>query len=107
MREGALDVSGDELLTLFVVEGVTHPSAFGKPTADKYAKASMILRENLCLGRVGQELSLVELSEHPFSEGFLDCFEVYLPPAVNKRYARFLTSRSIAAPVSIRAESRS
>ena len=52
---GALDVAGNKLLALFVMEGGTHPDA----------KASMILRGNLCHGRVGQELSLVELSEHP------------------------------------------
>jgi hypothetical protein len=50
------------------VEGVTHPDA----------KASVILREDLCCVIVRDKFSLVKLSEYPFSEGLLDCVKVYL-----------------------------
>ena len=38
----------------------------------------MILRANLRYVIVRDKLSLVELSEYPFSEGCLDSFKVYL-----------------------------
>ena len=38
----------------------------------------MVLRQYLRHGIVSDKLPLVELSEDPFSEGILDCFEVYL-----------------------------
>jgi hypothetical protein len=53
------------LFTLFVVERVAHPDA----------KASVILRENLCYVVVRDKLSLVKLCECPFGECFLDCFK--------------------------------
>ena len=44
-----------------------------KPCAKegRYAKASVILRENLCYVIVRDKLSLMELYEYPFSEGLL------------------------------------
>ena len=42
------------------------------------AEASVILRENLRHVIVRDKLSLVKLCEHPFSEGLLDCYKVYL-----------------------------
>ena len=62
------DVACYELLALFVVERVTEPDA----------ETGVILRQALCHVIVSDELSLVERREHPFSEGFLDSFEVYL-----------------------------
>jgi hypothetical protein len=38
----------------------------------------MILREDLCYVIVSDRLSLMKLSEYPFSECFLYCFKVYL-----------------------------
>jgi hypothetical protein len=39
----------------------------------------MVLRENLRYVIVRDKLLLVKLCEDPFSEGMLDCFEVYHP----------------------------
>jgi hypothetical protein len=50
------------------VERVPHPDA----------EASVILRENLRHIIVRDELSLMELREHPLSEGLLNRLEVYL-----------------------------
>ena len=51
-----------------------------KPRAkeDRYAKASVILRENLRHIIFSDKLLLVKLCEYPFSEGILYLFEVYL-----------------------------
>jgi hypothetical protein len=38
----------------------------------------VILREDLRYVIISDQFSLVELSEHSFGEGFLNCFEVYL-----------------------------
>jgi hypothetical protein len=50
------------------VEGVTHPDA----------EARVVLRENLRYIIIRDKLLLVELSEHPFSEGLFNGFEDYL-----------------------------
>ena len=55
----------------------------------------MILREYLCHVIVRDKLSLVELREYSFSEGFLDSFEGYLREA--REYA--------VVPVSVSEES--
>jgi hypothetical protein len=64
-----LYVACNELLAFFIVERVPKP----------YPEASVILRENLRHVLVSYKLSLVELREYSFSEGCLDCFEVYHP----------------------------
>jgi hypothetical protein len=50
------------------VEWVTEP----------YAETGVILRQDLCHVIVSDEVSLMELREHPFSEGFFNRLEVYL-----------------------------
>jgi hypothetical protein len=47
-ERGAFDTAGDELFALFVVEGVTEPSTFGKPTADRCPETGVVVPgENL------------------------------------------------------------
>jgi hypothetical protein len=52
------------LFALFVVEWVAEPGP----------ETGVFLRENLCYVIVTDELSPMELREHPLSEGFLKCF---------------------------------
>jgi hypothetical protein len=47
-----------------------------KATGDRYAETRVVLRQDLRHVIVSDELSLVKLSEYPFSERFLDSFEV-------------------------------
>jgi hypothetical protein len=64
------------------VKGVSEPDA----------ETGVILAENLRYIIISDELSPMELREHPLSEGFLNRFEVYLQEPSKTKIGRIQTS---------------
>ena len=58
------------------MERVTHPSAFGKPTAGQVLRSQNALGIGLRHDIVSDEVSFMELNKDAFSEDLSECFEI-------------------------------